>query len=96
MATNDYGSAPYATAPYAGGTDDATPMSSIIITSTTDSERTSYEFEVDGGAIEKNSDLGSIQGNDKIDGSTASGQVWGGTDAYNVEGEIIAFSPTRS
>lgn len=51
-------------------------------------EKIEYMVSV-SGTIEKNSDLGSVQSNDTIFGSTASGRIIGGRDAYRFTGEII-------
>lgn len=53
---------------------------------------TEYQFTIDGETLTKNADAGSIQPNDEIDGQTATGGVWGGTDAYDFDGSITAFS----
>lgn len=56
------------------------------------SDQVGYELTV-GGALEKSTAMGaSINDNDTIDGSTATGQVAGGVDSFAYEGEITAFS----
>ena len=86
-------------------TDDSTTDGSTDDGSTTDSglpntvsiqgvttDQVSYELTV-GGALEKSTAMGaSINDNDTVDGSTATGQVAGGVDSYAYEGEITAFS----
>ena len=50
-----------------------------------------YEFTV-SGALEKSTDMGAtIDDHDIIDGSTATGHVWGGKDSYRFSGEFSAF-----
>lgn len=55
-------------------------------------DRADYEFSV-SGALEKSTDGGaSINDDDAVDGSTATGAVWGGSDSYRFDGEISAFA----
>ena len=50
-----------------------------------------YEFAVSGD-LEKSVDAGAtIDEEDVVDGSTATGHVWGGRDSYRFSGEIEAF-----
>jgi hypothetical protein len=65
-----------------------TPMHTLLIDGRS-SPDTKIEYMVHvSGTIEKDSDLGSVQSNDTIFGSTASGRVIGGRDAYKFTGEI--------
>lgn len=50
-----------------------------------------YEATV-SGKIRKSSTLGSIQSNDTISGSTASGDVYGGKDGYRFTGEVTELA----
>jgi hypothetical protein len=51
----------------------------------------SYEFTA-SGAVEKTTDGdATIDSSDSVDGSSVSGSVWGGRDAYRVEGSITEF-----
>ncbi|WP_415381167.1 right-handed parallel beta-helix repeat-containing protein [Halosimplex sp. TS25] len=55
------------------------------------SEPAEYQFTVSGG-LEPNTDGAGINDYDTIDGSTATGRVWGGEDSYVFGGEITDFS----
>jgi hypothetical protein len=49
-----------------------------------------YEFVVDG-TVEKTDEWGSVNDHDEINGSTVSGSVYGGSDAYRYSGSVTEF-----
>jgi hypothetical protein len=69
---------------------DSLPNSVIVDGSTSPGTGASYSLTVTGD-IEKSSALGSVQANDTISGSTASGSVYDGTDGFVYSGEITAI-----
>ena len=70
--------------------DGSTTLSNTVLVEGTGSTA-EYEFTVDE-AIEKNSDQGSVNEGDVIDGTTATGVVGSGDDAYDYETEITSFT----
>ena len=62
------------------------PARSLSIVS--EGPRVEYEFAVSGALEKTTARNGSINGNDEIDGSSASGLVYGGTDSYAFDGEL--------
>ena len=55
-------------------------------------ERSNYEFTVDGDLEKSEDNHATIDDEDEIDGSTATGFVHGGRDSYRFSGEITDFS----
>jgi hypothetical protein len=51
-----------------------------------------YEFSVSGALQKSTARNGSINSGDSINGSTATGNVFGGTDSYGFDGEISDFT----
>ncbi|MFC7194661.1 right-handed parallel beta-helix repeat-containing protein [Halosimplex aquaticum] len=62
-----------------------------VVTVHGDQDLAEYEFTVSGD-LEPNTDGAGINSYDTIDGSTATGRVWGGRDSYRFGGEITDFS----
>ena len=62
------------------------PARSLSIVS--EGPRVEYEFAVSGALEKTTARNGSINDNDEIDGSSASGLVYGGTDSYAFDGEL--------
>lgn len=63
----------------------------ISIEGGSNSNKVSYELEVSGDLEKSTANGATIDSNDSISGSTASGQVAGGTDSYDFSGEIVRF-----
>ena len=55
-------------------------------------ERSNYEFTVDGDLEKSEDNHATIDDEDEIDGSTATGFVHGGRDSYRFSGEITDFA----
>jgi len=66
------------------------PNTVIIDGTATPGVKSTYTLTVTG-QLRKDAGLGSVQSNDVISGSTVSGEVVGGTDAYRYSGEIASI-----
>lgn len=71
-----------------GGSTDLTNY--VVIDGSVHGVRAHYSFEVTGD-VEKDAERGSIQSNDRIDGTTVNGTVYGGVDAYRYSGSVTNF-----
>jgi hypothetical protein len=64
-----------------------------VLTIFGDSGEANYEFSVSSDDLQKLTANGAtIDDSDVIDGSTASGTVWGGKDSYGFEGDVTSFT----
>lgn len=88
-----YGAGGYGEGDYGGSTDDTTdsPTLSNTVRIEGTGPTAEYQFTVNE-TLEKNGEIGSINDSDTIDGTTATGVVYGGNDAYDYESEITDFS----
>ena len=70
---------------YTGGNTD------IILSIDGSNSKASYTFAVSGGLEKSKANGASLNSNDEIDGSTATGAVNGGTDSYAMSGDLLYF-----
>ncbi|WP_323192746.1 hypothetical protein [Halostella sp. PRR32] len=73
--------------------DDSEPFPGNVLTIYGDSGEANYEFAVSSDDLQKLTANGATTDDDDlIDGSTASGSVWGGKDSYGFEGDVSSFT----
>ena len=71
---------------------DPTPDLDRVLTIEGTGPRATYEFSVSGDLEKSTANGGSINGNDEISGSSASGEVGIGADSYAFSGEIVGMT----
>ena len=73
------------------GDEDEDETRVITIRDETGWRQVNYEFAVSGDLEKSTDNDATIDDDDIVDGSTATGHVWGGTDSYRFTGEIEEF-----
>ncbi|MFC4549727.1 MULTISPECIES: fibronectin type III domain-containing protein [Halorussus] len=69
------------------------PNSFVVDGTGTPNRKATYSVTVTG-SVEKSGELGSLQRNDVVSGSTASGEVVGGKDGYRYSGDVTRIEVT--
>lgn len=64
----------------------------LTIEDVLDGRKATYEFEVDGDLAKSDAGDATVDDHDVVDGTTVTGHVYGGTDRYRFDGELVGVS----